>query len=966
MKKKCCMTLLFAVMFIAVSALSYDKSEYKVRPWEIIQGLQPHSQLLWDMSSGGIGMWQVSGKAKLSSANFTKLWGENVAKLDLPPGGSVTLNLTKPITIKSGEGDGLEIYLFGPLGSSPQIDFMLKDANGKTYRMLSSGTGSNWSVYRWWGLAAGLFPKGIKFPVTLTAVRFSRLTPRVKNDFLCFDRLGLYKETPVKMVDSSKMEVPFPVTKDGIMPIGMAKGAQNNAAVNGKKYTFSYNGNDAKITYSYTPVSGTLNDLTVTINGESFQPAVNGGIRAQVGDIKFMPGDKNIKATLLKEKFDGKRLVTSWKWQLKGAEYCFDLNFSIKGKSLAVEVKSDSTNGRAFDPGFTKGTPKPRLFALTYLNNRYDYPRFLATDKYFMSVFCDWYFTNAFQMWDSLPKRGLEKAEVKGNDSARLMSGTLYLNKTDGSYNPLYERFYITVSPELHDVMPHINNPPSRFLKESSTLVCATRCYPLQGNPKHADMELALWQKLCDYGVTDTYLRTHCGLMRTPIESENISYQLEGSYYNGGDATVKKFISGITKLTKRFGLYGDNRVVSAFNGKPYFDFAALGKLSNNTYRPGCGNVFAPKSSVQLEHQKIYVKQLLTKYPELNAQYMDELNNSPPWADTEADYLAPQAGKLTTVLRDYGLVALQQKELFNGPVWSEGCAAYFWAGLMDIDYAVSNDTKAQLPLIVDFKLTRLNHLSSFTGTDWPLMRDPKVKVDVMLANEIACGNIGHFALSGDSMMPWQGAPFRLKNYAPVLKSYFMIRQVQEYYAGKIADSIKYDINGKLMTASEMLKGNFKPSGKIYASYPSGLQTYVNYNATGNWTVNVDGEEYIIPPYGHVAIVPDELLQYTAIKDGHTVSYSRGKYYTYLDGNGETTAFPEMTCAYTYVLRNVKGKMRLTPAPFIKEETIKGLYYTKATPLKQNGSKLGATFDLDVTDIGMGDLVINKKAFHYTME
>ncbi|MBO5721535.1 MAG: hypothetical protein J6S19_00325, partial [Lentisphaeria bacterium] len=88
MKKKCCMTLLFAVMFIAVSALSYDKSEYKVRPWEIIQGLQPHAQLLWDMSSGGIGMWQVSGKAKLSSANFTKRWGENVAKLDLPPGGS--------------------------------------------------------------------------------------------------------------------------------------------------------------------------------------------------------------------------------------------------------------------------------------------------------------------------------------------------------------------------------------------------------------------------------------------------------------------------------------------------------------------------------------------------------------------------------------------------------------------------------------------------------------------------------------------------------------------------------------------------------------------------------------------------------------------------------------------------------------------------------------------------------------
>jgi hypothetical protein len=142
--------------------------------------------------------------------------------------------------------------------------------------------------------------------------------------------------------------------------------------------------------------------------------------------------------------------------------------------------------------------------------------------------------------------------------------------------------------------------------------------------------------------------------------------------------------------------------------------------------------------------------------------------------------------------------------------------------------------------------------------------------------------------------------------------------------------------------------------------------VNYNADGNWTVNVDGEEYVLPPYGHVANVPDELLQYVALKDGHIVSYSRGKYYTYLDGRGEITEFPEMTAAYAYVLRNIDGKTRLTPVPFIKAETVKGLSYTKATPLKQNGSKLAETFNLDVTDAGMGDLVVDGKAFHYTVE
>ena len=965
--KKNPLLLVLCMAMAACTLQGYDEKEYTVRPWEIIKGLQPHSKLLWDMQQNGIKDWRVSGKGKLSTTNITKLWGEEVAKLELPASGSLTVRLPKPIVINANEGDGLDLWIFGPAGSRPKIDFMLKDAEGMTYRMPTSGLGSTWANRRWWGLAAGVWPQGIKFPVQLTSIRFSRLTPRVKNDFLCFDRLGVFKDEPVEMLDSSKLtDLPFPLNNDGIMPIAMQKGAKNSVQEQNGKYVFAYAGTDADITYTYTPQSGTLSDLVVTINGETFQPAVNGGIRAQVGEAKFMPGDKNIQAKLLKKEFDGKKLATVWQWNLADAKIEFELNFTIKGKSLAVEVKALSDGGRAFDPGFTQGTKNPRLFGLTYLHNRWDYPHFLVTDKYFMSVFCDWYFTNAYEMWESIGMRGLEKAGVLGKDSARLMSGTIYMNKTDGSYNKLYERFYITVSPELYDVMPHISNPPSKYLKETTNLVCSTRSYPLQGNPKHLDQELAMWQKFFDYGMTDTFVRTHTGLLRTPIESENISYQLDGSYWNGGDVTTKRMAREMSKLTKRFGFYGDNRVISALNSKEFFSFGALSKMNDNTFSPGCGDTFRPKPTVQRAQQKLYVGMLLKKYPELNAQYMDELTNAPPWADIDADYRAPGAGKLAAVLRDYGLVALQQKELFNGPVWSEGCAAYFWAGLMDVDYAVSNDTNAGLPLIVDFKLTRLNKLSSFTGTDWPIMRDPKVPIDRQLANEIACGNIGHLGLSGDGMMLWQGAAYRLQNYEPVLKSYFMIRQVQEYYGGQIADRIEYEINGRMMTASEMLKGNHQPSGRIHAVYPTGLQTWVNHNKEGNWTVNVEGEEYILPPYGHVAIVPDELLQYTAIKNGHVVDYSNGKHFVYLNGRGETTEFPEMTAAYAYVIRQIDGKTRITPAPFKKAETIKGLSYTKAVPLKQDGQAQGEPVSLDVTDAGMGDLPIDGKAFHYTME
>jgi len=963
MKKTALFFLLTGVMMLFSAVHAYDQSEWRIRPWEIIQGLKPHSDLVWDMTRGDLAKWKVSGKGKLSSTNITKLWGEEVARLDLPSSGAVTLTLPQPLSIK--DADGLDMWIYGPASNIPAIEFVIKDARNMTFRVATCGCGSRWAKQRWWGVAAGLIPEKAVFPIKLTAVRFSRLSNRVPNDFLCFDRIGAYKVPAVNLVDSAKLDNPFPLTTDGIMPIGSMENAKNNVVKQGKSYIFSYEGQDAKVVYTYTPQRGTLSDLSVTVNGKTFRPAVNGGIHAKLGNVDFKPSDSSVKAKLLKQELKNGNLATTWQWSKQNKVFKFELNFCIKGKSLAVEVKSLSEGGRYFDCGQTANTPNPRLFALTYLHNRWNYPRFMVTDDYFMSVFLDWYFSNSTGLMEGTGRGGIDGARVyEGKNSARVMGGSSYAPLTNGKYNPIYEKMYITVSPELDDVMPHIANPASRFLQETTNLVCHTRMYPLQGQLAHVDQELAMWAKFHAYGVTDMFVRTHSGIQRTPVESNNIAFQLEGAHQNGGTAAARKLSDGMRKYVKRFGFYSDTRVVSPLSEEPFFNYGILTKYNNNTYIGGWDGMFRPKTGVLLALQKYHVTELLKRFPALNGQYLDELSNAPPWADTDFDASVPGAGKFSTVLRDYGLVALQQKELFNGPIWSEGCAAFYWAGLLDIDYAVSNDTKPGLPLIVDFKLKRLNQKSNFTGSDWPIVG--QTNIDYLLANEIACGNIGHLGLSGEGAQPRQGLAIRFKNYEPVLKSYFMIRQVQEYYGGQIADRIEYEINGKMMTASEMLKGNFKPSGRIHAVYPNGLQTWVNHNQEGNWVVNVDGEEYTLPPYGHVAIVPDELLQYTAVKDGHVVDYSNGKHFVYLNGRGEITEFPEMTAAYAYVIRQVDGKTRITPAPFKKAETIKGLSYTKATPLAQNGQAQGATVSLDVTDAGMGDLAVDGKAFHYTME
>ena len=75
---------------------------------------------------------------------------------------------------------------------------------------------------------------------------------------------------------------------------------------------------------------------------------------------------------------------------------------------------------------------------------------------------------------------------------------------------------------------------------------------------------------------------------------------------------------------------------------------------------------------------------------------------------------------------------------------------------------------------------------------------------------------------------------------------------------------------------------------------------------------------------------------------------------------------MTAARAYLLRQMGGKTRLTPVPFIAAETIKGLDCENVMPLKQDGSAAGEKQRLDITDAGKADLPIDGKAFHYQLE
>jgi len=960
--------VLTAAASVATTAAAYSENEWKVRPWEIIKGLQPQGKTLWRMDRDTLKGWTVSrGDAKLSAADLTKLWGESVAKLTYTKGGTLTVTPPAPITV-AAPADGLELWVFGPRqtrqGAVPQMSFRCSDASGRKFNLNATGGGSRWAGQRWWGVSAGVFPGNVRFPVKIHSFTFSRLIVKGKEDFLCFDMLGAFRFRPAAMADTARMQLPFPTTPDTILPSSMTEGARNSVRQEGGTWLFGYEGKDGRITYRYTPKTGTLSDISVVYNGLApFRIAQDGGIHAAVNGVEMTPGSPDLTATLLTADCKDARLNTVWRWSRAGQSVTFGLRFSIRGKTLIVEADSDRPVVKAFAAGFIKNVRSPKLFGLTHLNYRWDYPRLLATPDFLVSVFADHYRSHASRLASSSAESGLSQAGPVGADGARIFSGVIYEPKTDGSRNTLHERLFFTVAPELDDIMPNIPNPPSPYRAETSQLVMATRTYELRG-PGDVDREIAFWRKMHDYGATDIFLHFHSDHFRTPLENNRFTLSRDGSKSYGGDAAIARMIRELRKFLPRVGVYQNNRVIAA--NDPEFHYGLLSRSSAGAFLTGWDGCFRPKGAAMPALYRKFLPAFLAKYP-YNAVYLDELNNAPPWADVDFDASAPGAGMFSSVLRDYGATALLVRELTRGPVWSEGCAAYFWAGLLDVDYASSNDTQAKLPLIVDFKLRKINPLETYTGADWPERRTSGV--DRLLAAAIAKGNAGHLLgqIPGKTL-PARGriAGFPREGFAPLLKSYFMIRQLQELYFAAPVTEISYEVDGVMMSAGAMLKAGKTSSGRIRAKYANGLEIWVNRADQGNWTVAVDGEEFVLPPDGHVAFQPDGLLQYSALREGRRVDYSRGRLYTYCDGRGEATEFPEMTAAGAFLLRQDKGRTILTPVPFLAPETIRKLSYGQAIPLHQDGSAAGPAQRLDVTDAGLADLAVDGKAFAYSLE
>jgi len=946
---------------MAPAAAADPMTDWHIRPREIIRGeLAPRCPTLWQYKPGAESELEADNGAVVTAGPERPLWSAQTAKLLRAPKGKTTVvKFKNPPVVR--QADGLEIWVFGPTGARSQVEFLCTDADRQEMRLKTYSGSSSWAGNPWWGAALGAFPRDTRFPVKVTGIAFT-MNPRAKDTTTHFDMLGAFRFEGLKIPDNSKLALPFPTAPEGIRPDGGPEGGKWGVTRSGDTYIFSYAGPDGKLEYRCKPETGTLSDITAVVDGRyTFQVAKDGGPAVRLKRVKFSPADaRNNKPQLLKSELKDNELVTCWRWSRGKNNFDFTLKFSIHKRTLTVVADADEAAVERFDSGFAAGPgiEKPKLFTVSYLNNRWGAPRMLATPHFLMSVFFDWYETNSSEYVENNARLGLKGAAVLGDHAARIMGGAVYQPKSDGTRNKLHERIFITVSPELADILPNLRNPKSPYHAEMARLVGCTRSYALQGKGD-LEQELAFWRKMHDYGARDIFLRFHGGKFRMPMASNRLNRQLDFNTDVGTNDQMRDFVTELKKLLPRVGPYEDNRIMSPLN--PEFRYDYMARWSSGDFSPGYDNGAMCMPPVIDVLQKAFSPEFAARYG-WNACYFDEVTNTPPWGLVNFDARDPGAGMLRAVIRDYGLSAMNMRKYYNGPVWSEGNAMYFWAGMLDLDYGQSNEPKA-MPM-PDFTLTKISPLQVVTGYDLPMAKAP---IDFLLASEIVFGHSGYL---------WDGFQNHIgfgrigkvtpEEFRNVLKSYFMTRQLQTFYIGVPVKKISYFIDGKYVSASEMLRGNLANSGMVRIEYANGLTVYVNRNPEESWSVTVAGEKLELPPNGYAAFKPDAILEYSAEKDGARVDYSRGPLYTYADGRGSRTTFPELTAAQAYVIyRNADGSRDLVPAPFAEAESVGGLDATQAAAFDRTGKELKNSVLLEVIDNGHGRFQTIPGAFRYRL-
>ncbi len=941
------MNVVHALVVLLVLLLAWLALPQGQRPYELVwagRTQDNHLPLVDFTDTTGWTVETESAVAALESTSEQLIFADRVAKLTYRRDGTGTpvVRLVPPAPIEIPlPFDSANFWVYGNNWgwivdpTTPQVEIRLVIASPGGEKVRLSMSNVRWQ--EWWvmhsrltaaqRLAAGPNPHLEALEIVYGTNKADRVIYLANLAFykeplppLVFEPRPLRNLTPfpgqTTGTNTGPGKLPFPTREETLLPSLSRGPATVSLSEAAGTYTWT-SLSDETLVWTYTPRLGNWSDITLQ-SGESapFSPLAGGGVclLSEAG-APLLPERAELRSCEL----EGDTVRARWRLFAEDKEVSVEYVFRVWGKSLVIDTLAPG--GQVAEVRFGdaqgEGLDEPRLVTMPFLTYGGNRPAVLVTgsaeEPAFLAGFPDYYRSNASRLE--------ARNQITSEGAACYNGAAIYLPKTDGTRNDCFERFFINASSRFEEVLPTIANPRSPWFDVTSERVwIAHGAWDRKGDYAH-------WQRYSRLGMTEILITDHETGWRDGGES--FTLRTKAAPGRGGDESQAWYSKAIQDLGFRYGIYNNYTDFSPVN--EYWDEDFVSRLSDGQWRPAWPRCYhlKPSRAVELEAK---IAPIIQEKFNLSTAYCDVHTAVHPWDYTDFDARVPGAAAFTSTIYSYGEIMLHQKATWNGPVYSEGRAHWYYVGLTDGNYGQDPEYRIpQNPWLVDFDLRKMHPLCVGFGMGNPGMFYPMdeglgsgpervTRLDRFLAATVAFGHPGFFE---------QGA-----GLDGTARAYFLIQQLATEYADELVATIEYaDAEGRMLDTSHAVASGAYTRNQIRNTYANGCVTVVNGNEKEDWAVELPsvvmaalglkGNKVVLPPNGWAGYLldGDKVLQLAASLnlDGHRFDYALSPAYTYMDGRGSFTRLPEAAAEGSFAaIKREDGSLEVFP--YVNEKPV----------------------------------------------
>ena len=693
------------------------------RPYEMVwSGRQPPyaPQINFDTLDG----WQVECTdgvdAQLVGSIRQRVWESPVARLVYRgASGTSPIILRPPAPIPVPDrASAVTLWIYGnnwawsPEASTPRVTVTLllldKDNTSHTLDLATVG----WK--EWWLVHKVLPPElGSCKPLRVAGLQITGGSNEEDRE-LFFEDLAFIQETnepltfaprPQRGVDpypgqspganTGPGRLPFPTCEKTILPENHTANFSTKLQRIGEAWQFTYQDDHTRLDYELNAGSRFWNPVLVRLNDTPIaQALVEAGPKFAAGLTDFH---------LLEIQPVGDELRASWRVTVGDTPVVVQSSVRLWQKSLVVDCVCTGGFATELAYGHLEKVADPELLLLPYMNYGGHHLNVLMSKgqvPFFASVWMDWYRSNASE------PHSVDRID---KDRVYLNGGVLYLPKTDGRRNDLYERFFLTFSPVFEETLATIANPPAQRGRAA-----AMRLWQESWGPENYQQEHERSRKLRAYGIE---LLTQCNHEITWRDGgESFTFREAAAPGKGGDEALKQYIAAQQSLGWRSGLYTNYTDFAPVNA--YWSIDCVMRRSDGNLVTAWPRCYSPKALFAVEMDRKLAPLIQRKF-QTNAAYTDVHTSVAPWDRTDFDARVPGAGTFAATYYAYGELLLHDQQVYDGHCWSEGNHQWLYAGLCTGNYALAYSSLRlwEYPYLPHFDLLKMHPLSVDVGVPW---------------------------------------------------------------------------------------------------------------------------------------------------------------------------------------------------------------------------------------------------------